>query len=67
MVDKDLKFVSEKLNQLACKDCTKGWLSNYDNLSEPIEDILSCYEKGYISMKLRDRLIKEVKEIKIQL
>ena len=55
--------LAKVLNQLACKECTRGWLSDHDNLSEPIEDILNCFEKGLITYKLKNRLIKEVKEI----
>ncbi len=55
--------LAKVLNQLACKECTRGWLSDHDNSSEPIEDILNCFEKGLITYKLKNRLIKEVKEI----
>tara|TARA_Y100001970_G_scaffold289980_1_gene422031 strand:+ start:2667 stop:2882 length:216 start_codon:yes stop_codon:yes gene_type:complete len=58
-----LQFKAEELKNLACKACTKGWLQNHDNLSDPMEDINMCFDAGLISTKLKDRLVKEVLEI----
>ena len=63
MTYKNLRDISEKLNQLACKECTKGWLADLDKSINPIECILNCFEDGLISSQLKDRLIKETKEI----
>ena len=64
MKKKFIKDIAEKLNQLACKECTRGWLNDHDKSTDPINDILNCFEKGFISNILRDRLIREVQEIK---
>ena len=64
MTKTNFEDLAKVLNQLACKECTKGWLSDHDNLSDPIEDILNCFEKGLITYELKNRLINEVKEIK---
>ena len=64
MKEKYIKDISEKLNQLACKECTRGWVKDHDKSTDPINDIINCFEKGFISNTLKDRLIKEVKEIK---
>tara|TARA_B100000965_G_scaffold205841_1_gene171872 strand:+ start:1427 stop:1624 length:198 start_codon:yes stop_codon:yes gene_type:complete len=58
-----LHLKAEELKNLACKECTKGWLKNHDSLSDPIEDINMCFDAGLISTKLKDRLVKEVFEI----
>tara|TARA_Y100000589_G_scaffold117896_1_gene111982 strand:- start:305 stop:508 length:204 start_codon:yes stop_codon:yes gene_type:complete len=64
MINKNLTDIAETLNQLACKECTKGWISEHDNSTDPIEDILDCFENGLITDKLKNRLIKETNEIK---
>ena len=64
MIDNSIGGIAEKLNQLACKECTKGWLSDRDKSTDPIEDILDCYENGLITNKLKDRLIEEINHIK---
>tara|TARA_B100000212_G_scaffold121986_1_gene91419 strand:- start:269 stop:472 length:204 start_codon:yes stop_codon:yes gene_type:complete len=64
MINNKLIGIAEKLNQLACKECTKGWLSDRDKSTDPIEDILDCYENGLITNKLKDRLIEEINHIK---
>ena len=64
MINKNLTDIAETLNQLACKECTKGWLSDRDKSTDPIEDILDCYENGLITNKLKDRLIEEINHIK---
>ena len=64
MINSNLRVIAEKLNQLACKECTKGWISDRENSTDPIQDILQCYENGLITNKLKDRLIKETNEIK---
>ena len=63
MDKKDLEFLANKLNNLACKECTKDWLKDYEQKSNPIKDVLKCFEKGLISNRLKDRLINEIKEI----
>ena len=64
MINNNLRDIAEKLNQLACKECTKGWISDLDKSTDPIKDILDCFENGLITDKLKDRLIKETNEIK---
>ena len=64
MINKNLTDIAETLNQLACKECTKRWISEHDNSTDPIEDILDCFENGLITDKLKNRLIKETNEIK---
>ena len=64
MINNSLRDIAEKLNQLACKECTKGWISDRDKSTDPIKDILDCFENGLITNKLKDRLIKEINEIK---
>ena len=64
MIEKNIKEIAEKLNNLACKECTKGWMSDRDQSTDPIKDILDCFENGLITNKLKDRLIKETNEIK---
>ena len=58
-----LKAIADELNELACKSCTKHWLQNHDDLSDPIEEINLCFKSGMISLKLKERLINEVLEI----
>ena len=64
MINNSLRDIAEKLNQLACKECTKGGISDRDKSTDPIKDILDCFENGLITNKLKDRLIKETTEIK---
>ena len=63
MINRNLKDIAEKLNQLACKECTKGWISERDKSTDPLEDISVCFEHGLITKKLKDRLTKEIQEI----
>tara|TARA_Y100000589_G_C26911175_1_gene530380 strand:- start:56 stop:259 length:204 start_codon:yes stop_codon:yes gene_type:complete len=58
-----LKLKADELNNLACKACTKSWIQKYDKISEPIDDINICFQEGLISFKLKNRLIKEVRDI----
>ena len=67
MINNSLRDIAEKLNQLACKECTKGWISDRDKSTDPIKDILDCFENGLITNKLKDRLIKETNEIKTEI
>jgi len=62
MDDQILKKANQ-LNNLACKECTRGWLNDHDRLSDPSDDVINCFEKNLISLQLRDRLIEEIKEI----
>tara|TARA_Y100000589_G_scaffold310846_1_gene329638 strand:+ start:2835 stop:3041 length:207 start_codon:yes stop_codon:yes gene_type:complete len=62
----DLEIKANELKNLSCKECTKGWLKSHDDLTNPIEDISNCFDNGLISLTLKDRLIREVKEIKKQ-
>ena len=62
-MNKQLKDISEELKQLACKECTKGWLEKHNKLTDPIDDIQNCFNNGLISIQLKQRLIKEVEEI----
>ena len=64
MINNKLIGIAEKLNQLACKECTKGWMSDRDQSTDPIREILDCFQNGLITNKLKDRLIKEINEIK---
>ena len=64
MIDNNIREIAEKLNQLACKECTKGWLFDRDQSTDPIKDILDCFANGLITNKLKDMLIKETNEIK---
>ncbi len=57
------KSLANKLNELACKGCTEGWLEKHDGLSDPIQDIKECGTLGFITPELQERLIKEVNEI----
>ena len=63
MSNNNLKRIANILNQLACKECTKKWINDHDKSTNPVEDILDCFEKGLISEKLKNRLINEVQEI----
>tara|TARA_Y100000589_G_C27165203_1_gene634468 strand:+ start:160 stop:363 length:204 start_codon:yes stop_codon:yes gene_type:complete len=67
MINNNLKDIAEKLNQLACKECTKGWISKHDKYTDPLDDIMQCFEMGFITSNLKERLVKEVKEIKEQI
>ncbi len=60
---KNLKIIAEELKQLACKECTRGWISKHEMLTDPIEEITLCFENNLISLKLKDRLVSEVREI----
>lgn len=60
------KLLSEKLNNLACKECTRGWLRDYESNLDPFKDIQQCFERNLINAKLYERLIKEVREIKME-
>ena len=64
MINKNLRDIADTLNQLACKECTKGWIFDRDKSTDPLDDILACFENGLITNKLKDRLIKETNEIK---
>ena len=59
-----LKIKANQLKDLACKECTKGWIKDHDNLTDPLDDILKCFEYDLISLKLKERLIQEVKDLK---
>tara|TARA_Y100001970_G_C13944950_1_gene705145 strand:+ start:132 stop:332 length:201 start_codon:yes stop_codon:yes gene_type:complete len=63
MESSNLKIKAETLNELACQACTKNWLKNHDNLTDPIEDINLCFKAGLITSELKERLIKEVLDI----
>ena len=54
---------SKELKDLACKECTKGWIQKHDKKTSPIDDVNNCYQEGLISLKLKERLIKEIEEI----
>tara|TARA_B100000579_G_C22159196_1_gene544414 strand:+ start:146 stop:388 length:243 start_codon:yes stop_codon:yes gene_type:complete len=58
-----IKLIAEELNNLACKECTKGWLNKQDGLSNPLEDIKQCAKEGLITPKLYERLFKEIQEL----
>ncbi len=58
-----LKLKAKELSDLACKSCTKNWLENHDGSSDPIDDINLCFKAGFISKKLKERLIEEVLEL----
>ena len=58
-----LKRIANILNQLACKECTRKWVIDHDKTYNPVQDIENCFEKGFISEKLKNRLLNEVKEI----
>ena len=60
------KELAEELKGLARKGCTEGWLTNHDDLTDPIQDIENCCSLGLITTELQNRLINEVKEIKNQ-
>ena len=58
------KALAEELNELACKGCTEGWLDNHDGLTDPIQDIKYCAEVGFITLELKQRLLREIEEIR---
>ena len=57
------KCLANKLNELACKGCTEGWLEKHDGLTDPIQDIMDCGTHGFITSERQMRLVNEVKEI----
>ena len=63
MTNLNLIAKSEELKNLACKECTKGWIQNHDKQTSPLDDVNNCYEEGLISLKLKKRLMKEIEEI----
>ena len=64
MKNENLKLKGEELNQLACKVCTKNWISDQEKDKDPITIIINCFGEGLISLNLKERLIKEIEEIK---
>ena len=63
MSNNNLKRIANILNQLACKECTKKWINDHDKSTNPVQDILDCFENDLISERLKNRLINEVQEI----
>ena len=63
MMNLNLISKSKELNDLACKECTKGWIEKHDKKTSPIDDVNDCYKEGLISLKLKERLINEIEEI----
>tara|TARA_Y100001968_G_scaffold333339_1_gene395599 strand:+ start:13551 stop:13757 length:207 start_codon:yes stop_codon:yes gene_type:complete len=61
---KKAEALAQNLHGLACKECTKGWLTKHNGLTDPIEDIKNCGAMGLISPQLQERLVNEVKEIR---
>ena len=59
----EAKALAENLKELACIECTKGWLKEHHGLTDPIQDINACGALGLISYQLQERLIDEVKRI----
>ncbi len=55
--------LAESLKALACVECTKGWLKEYQGLTDPIEDIKDCASLGLITTELKERLVNEIQEI----
>ena len=58
-------IVAEKLKSLACIDCVKNWLQEFEDNSKPLNDIESCYKLGLITPALRSRLIDEINALQI--
>ncbi len=58
------KSLAKKLNELACKGCTEGWLEKHDGSTDPIQDIKECGLLGFITPERQERLVSEVQEIK---
>ena len=58
-------IVAEKLKSLACIDCVKNWLKEFEGNSKPLNDIESCYKLGLITPELRSRLIDEINALQI--
>ena len=61
----EAEALAENLNGLACKECTKGWLLKHEGLTDPIQDINDCGDFGLITQELQERLVSEVKRIKL--
>ena len=57
--------VAEKLKSLACIECVKNWLKEFEDNSKPLNDIESCYKLGLITPELRSRLIDEINALQI--
>ncbi len=57
--------LSYVLKDLACIGCTKNWLENNCDSTDPIQDIKDCASFGFISPELQHRLLKEVSDIQI--
>ena len=57
--------LAENLKGLACIECTKNWLAKYEGLTDPIQDIRDCAALGFITLELQERLVDEIKTIKL--
>ena len=59
------KALAKDLKELACIECTRGWLEKHDGVTDPIQDIKSCGDLGLITPQLEQRLIGEVEAIRL--
>ena len=60
MDPQEAKDLATNLKELACIECTKGWLKEHPGLKDPIQDIKDCGALGLISQELQVRLINEI-------
>ena len=56
--------LAEQLKELACIDCTKGWLERHEGLTDPIQDIKDCGALRLITPQLQERLVNEIEILK---
>ena len=57
--------LAEELKGLACIECTKGWLEKHGGTTDPIQDIKDCAAFELITPALQERLVNEIKRIKL--
>ena len=57
--------VAKRLQSLACIDCVRNWLNEFEDNSKPLNDIENCYKLGLIPPEIRSRLIGEINAIQV--
>ena len=60
----EAEVLAANLKELACIECTKGWLKKHAGLTDPIQDIKTCTALGLITPELQERLVSEIEAIK---
>ena len=64
----ETNFVAEKLKSLACIDCMRNWINDFEDSSKQLLNVSErCSELCLIAPNLRSRLENDLQSIKVNL